>query len=675
MHSIQTKQFNTIELPIALKLSPLNKIARDLALQDIPATLKHYNKLDPKTQKKLNDRCVFLSRDTPIGGLTGISFIELLNSVATCTSLSVKPETQVAVLQQALKTIQSPDFFPLKSVQTEESYSSTAEPPFSMLPNEMVFRILQEGEAPPTICSFFQECQSEISSWEKRKSINHLYRAFEKDLEQLNDVCGRSLTPLLATLPQVDKIESLDKLTSIIKDIVSQLPKYLPLNDEKSLRRLHKRVATLTFSSQELQSLHSWIANLRDLMSITPGQAINLPLLVSHLVTSNWFLHTYEACTRSPHIKHLGQGDIYAGMTALVHSWIAEGRGDLVFAFTLGLPEHIQFKILSPCIPFFRQQNFPGIIYETLCKNPQTAEREQGFLDLITYLTSTGLSLHSLSPQILGKILAFPIKQKALEALFFGLLREGKGEVALWFAPQIISNNSDVWAHLIRFFLQARKLNQAFALASHLDVRSSAHSELLQELVQTLYSCQEYEKSTHLCLQELFQYSDLLDVTKACGLKSVSASAIRLIQQGAVKKALYLTTKIIERGNKTDALPHLFEIAEALAKTGNWEESIQVTLELVNAEEWPRVSQMIMLFEDYDQIERALFLTNKITNDFSKANMLSHLAICLTKKNKRKEARALADECATLDRERARNAYIFIDYWHPREKTESEENS
>ena len=430
MHSIQTKQFNTIEPTIALKLSPLNKIARDLALQDIPATLKHYNKLDPKTQKKLNDRCVFLSKDTPIGGLTGISFIELLNSVATCTSLSVKPETQVAVLQQALKTIQSPGFFPAKSVQTEEpySYSCTAESPFSMLPNEMVFRILQEGEAPPTICSFFQECQPAISSWEKRKSINHRYRVFEKDLEQLNGVCGRSLTPLLATLPQVDKIESLDELTSIITGIVSQLPKYLPLNDEKSLRRLHKRVAPLTFSSQELQSLHSWIANLRDLRSITPGQAINLPLLVSHLITSNWSSYTYQACMLSPHIKHLGQGDIYAGMTALVHSWIAEGRGDLVFAFTLNLPEHIQFQILSPCIPFFRQQNFLGIIYETLCKNPETAGREQGFLDLITHLTSTGHSLHSLIPQSLGKILAFPIKQKALEAIFFGLLREGKGE-------------------------------------------------------------------------------------------------------------------------------------------------------------------------------------------------------------------------------------------------------
>ena len=103
-------------------------------------------------------------------------------------------------------------------------------------------------------------------------------------------------------------------------------------------------------------------------------------------------------------------------------------------------------------------------------------------------------------------------------------------------------------------------------------MRSSSDSELLRELVQTLHSSQEYEKSTHLCLQELFKYSDLLDVTEACELKTVSASAITLIQQGAVKKALYLTTKIIERANKADALPHLFEIAEALAKTGKWEE-------------------------------------------------------------------------------------------------------
>ena len=537
MYPISTKPFNSIEPPITLTLLPLSQIACALAQGDVQAALEHYHALDAETQKKLNTLCKKLSKNTPsVGGTSGMKFSQLLSTTLHCLSGLQKKE-QISVLQQILKTIQSPDFSAAESVPSEESYSCIAESPFSMLPNELVFRILQEGEASSMICSFFKECQSGISSWKERKALNARYRTFQAELKQLNHFWHGALSALIAEMPAASELKSYQEISAIARNSIAQLAKYLPDDSEEGLTQLCQWIAAQHFKDIfTRKTLPDLIDSLRALMySTNPNQALFDP--VYDLLYWKWTERAYRACLQNPAIRTLGEGDVCAGISSVITNFLLRGQMNAIELANAAPIEQIKIQILASCIPEILDVADTTIVFDIACTIPDKEKRHTAFSEIATWLVAHGFSESDLFLKILEK-LDEESANLLLQFLVKNLLEEEKGEKALLLAPRMtLSSESskeihaEVWCDLIQFFMDANDPNQAFALVDQLEERNDSTSQWkISELAVMLIKCGEYEKAS--CL----------------------------------------TTKIMQFSDESFSSHHLRIVAEALAKKGKWEE-------------------------------------------------------------------------------------------------------
>lgn len=462
---------------------------------------------------------------------------------------------------------------------------------------------------------------------ERKKALNARYRTFQAELKQLNHFWHGALGALIAEMPAASELKSYQEISAIVRNTLTQLAKYLPDDSEEGLTQLCQWIAAQHFKDMFMRkTLPDLIDNGRALMySTDPNQALLDP--VYDLLHWEWTERACRACLQNPAIRTLGEGDVCAGISSVITSFLLRGQMNAIELANAAPIEQIKIQILAGCIPEILDVADTTIVFDIACTIPDKEKRHTAFSDIATWLVAHGFSESDLFLQILEK-LDEESANLFLQFLVKNLLEEGKGEKALLLAPRItLSSESskeihaEVWCDLIQFFMDANDPNQAFALVDQLEERNDSKSQW-----------------------------------------KISELAVMLIKCGEYQKASCLTKKIMQFSDESFSIHHLRIIAEALAKKGKWEEFVDVALQLLTDKKGivSHISDIIQnvlatCTLEYDQLEKLLFFAGKMDTRSDSAQ--SFIIISAAKKGQWKEAMALVSK---IERDTLREHIIKV---------------
>lgn len=654
MNPVQNKQFNIIEPPVTLTLTPLNQIACALAQGDVQAAINCYNDLDAETQNRLNTLCKKLNKETPsvggpsqlskrglsVGDLSSVTFIELLSDTSRCLSRPQK-KAQISVLQQVIATVQSPDFVEMKSIETGSKSATldnaveqifhnnvvdctlyTGEDLFDALPTEIRASIISEcsgdRDARALACtsSFFRRCL-----WQLRMHF------VANELNSVNTFWGGTI----ATLPEASQIESEERLRTVTHNTLVKLTQFFLRSNPERLSQQCDQISRPSFAPSIVSPLQWFVFHSCELLCSEDLNPRQIAEKVDAFFQAGLGQCAYQMCWHSRSICGLGPNGRATDISALStvvkallrhnapisQEWPAS-QLQLALQFVNQEPiELLKIQMLLDNLledgdngSLLIERGHSELVFDSVCKMPPSKKADALFEYIILYALRSNNCESDLVMRSVEKISDKTRQRACLHRIVTKLLEEGKGAKALLIAPRITRDNTTpsrlwvlTWKDLVNYVMHLN-VTQAFAIAYQLDITIPEHREVASNL------------------------------------------AVLLIKGGEDEKASYLTTKIKEYAHDADFNWHLESVAAAFAKKKKWEAFEDVALQLIDAGGHNHIANIIsdLLFLphlEYDQFEKFLFLAKKFKNPSSSSSTQKFIIERVASKGQWEEAMTL----------------------------------